>query len=133
MTTSTKIALVAALAMVSAACQKSETPEEAFARKAAQSVRDSLKDPTSAKFKEVQVNLSGSCMIGKLLAKNSYGAYDGYKDFAWVDSNLFIDPGPDAATGPRAQFDEMVEYQKAQMRCSDKPLTSVPDAALQNS
>ncbi len=63
-------------------------------------VRDALKDGDSAKFEDVQIRHVKTSMGGKLElvcgkvnAKNSYGAYDGYHPFFKVISHTFGPPG----------------------------------------
>lgn len=60
---------------------KSEQDAIASAQKA---VADSLKDPESARFRNVKVKpyLEGHIVCGEVNGKNSYGAYVGFRPFA---------------------------------------------------
>jgi hypothetical protein len=82
---------------ISACAAKQPTPNEIFAEKALQDVRDSMKDPTSVKFKDVIAIPSAKCMYGKVLSKNGFGGYNGYQDFAWLNGKLAIN---DSSTEP---------------------------------
>lgn len=61
---------------------KSKTEGEAI-ESAQESVRRSLKDPTSAQFRNVRLISwsSGKVICGEVNAKNSYGGYVGFKRF----------------------------------------------------
>jgi hypothetical protein len=66
------------------------------------SLIDSLKDPDSAKFRRLEVwvipdeknpNESSLWLFGEIAAKNSYGAYNGYKEFYALEVGLGIPSG----------------------------------------
>lgn len=50
-----------------------------------------MKDPESTKFREISVNYFNGARhaCGQYDAKNSYGGYSGYRDFAWINGILF--------------------------------------------
>lgn len=128
-----KRVILLAIAMVTVtACEQSKslTPTEKFAQKALQSARDSMKDPTSVKFKNVQGNAAAKCIYGEVLAKNGYGAYSGYNRFVWVDGELFVHQkdsldssetliayvdhsGPCVMSMLKAQRDQMIDIPEA--------------------
>lgn len=70
-----------------------------------QKVRNALKDPNSAEFKDVQW-VGGKAICGQVNAKNSYGGYGGFKHFVadsdgvyWMgDSSSLEDIGSKTAT-----------------------------------
>lgn len=86
----------------------SESPEKKAASeksmlevKAQEVVKESLKDPESAEFR----NMNGVC--GEVNAKNSFGGYTGFKKFV-IDVNasqLFIDP-EDATDSNYGKFND---------------------------
>jgi hypothetical protein len=88
------------IAAMVASCspQPPKSKRELLAERAEVSVREALKDPDSAKFKDITASVQGNCIYGKLLAKNSYGAFTGYHDFVWINDRTYIlnsdDPNP---------------------------------------
>lgn len=72
---------------------KSGKTEEDAKSQAIQSLMDTLKDPDSAKFRNVRMrNYDGMHIIcGELNAKNSYGGYTGYKKFAAAPDESVIE------------------------------------------
>ncbi len=52
-----------------------------------------LKDPDSAKFREIKINEfnGGSVICGQINAKNSYGAYTGFKRFYASNRSAFVE------------------------------------------
>jgi len=69
-----------------ASCEQKEmtlSPEQKLEGRARVAVLDQLKDPTSAQFKDGLVSLKGHCILGKVLAKNGFGAFNGYERFVW--------------------------------------------------
>lgn len=55
-------------------------------------VLETLKDPDSAKFKEVYVASDGETLCGSVNSKNSYGGYVGFQSFMIEpDGRLFFD------------------------------------------
>lgn len=49
-----------------------------------EAVLESLKDPSSAQFKNVRTSKDGWVLCGELNAKNSYGGYTGFKRFYFL-------------------------------------------------
>jgi hypothetical protein len=48
---------------------------------AEQSVKEQLKDPSSAQFRNVFVSKDGDYVCGEVNAKNGFGAYGGFEKF----------------------------------------------------
>lgn len=68
------------------------TPEEK--QSAIQTVAFELKDPESARFKDVwalKSSFGTRIICGYVNGKNSYGAYTGYKTFAILDDSIFFE------------------------------------------
>lgn len=59
-----------------------ETPQQVM-EKGKKAIADSLKDPSSAQFRNVRLveYLDGAVICGEVNGKNSYGAYVGFNDF----------------------------------------------------
>jgi hypothetical protein len=84
------------------------SPREALIARAEKEVRDALKDPDAAKFQAGSfASLGGQCVVGKVLAKNGFGAYDGYKGFVWTKGNVVL------------QESGIVPYLDASSACTD--------------
>ncbi len=57
-------------------------------------VREHFKDPESAKFRDIKYGSSwidGDVYYGEVSAKNSFGAYVGYKKFIFSDKGLLLE------------------------------------------
>jgi hypothetical protein len=70
------------------------SPEQTAIDKVKRSLAYDLKDPDSAKFRNVRAGFRGEdyMVCGELNAKNSYGAYNGYKPFmVWGDNTIIPD------------------------------------------
>ncbi len=86
----------------------SASPRDALIARVHRNVRDLMKDPTSVQFKPHSiVSVKGQCVFGHVLAKNSYGAYNGYKGFVWT-KGAFV-----------SEEDGMTPYVKAMTACID--------------
>ncbi len=59
---------------------------------AMQAVRDQMKDPESAKFRNL-TSSRNSNVCGEVNAKNSYGGYVGFKRFLALNGVVFMDDG----------------------------------------
>jgi hypothetical protein len=93
------------------------TTGEKFAQQALRTVRNSMKDPTSVKFKDVTVIERGRCAYGQVLGKNSYGAYAGYQGFTYNDGEVtFEEPG--GLSNPMNNRESAVKYMDKQSDCS---------------
>ena len=55
-------------------------------------VRDRMKDPSSVQFKEVHFVPKYKVVCGRYNAKNSFGAYTGFRLFAVNDGGEFFEP-----------------------------------------
>lgn len=64
-----------------------------------QKVTRNLKDPDSAKFRDVKLNKAKTALCGEVNAKNGFGAYGGYQSFVAVDSAAFIMRGDSCSIG----------------------------------
>ncbi|QEY64962.1 hypothetical protein FXN65_23945 [Metapseudomonas lalkuanensis] len=71
-------------------------------------VRENLKDPTSAQFKEIRKSKDGTYFCGEVNAKNSMGGYTGFTGFA---------VGPMDSSFPDVSF----EINAVMDRCYDLP------------
>lgn len=71
-------------------------------------VRENLKDPTSAQFKEIRKSKDGKYFCGEVNAKNSMGGYIGFTEFA---------VGPMDSSYPDVSF----EINAVIDRCHDLP------------
>ena len=84
------------------------SPRDALIARVQRNVRDLMKDPTSVQFKPTSiVSVKGQCVFGHVLAKNSYGAYNGYKGYVWT-KGAFV-----------SEEDGMTPYVKAMTACID--------------
>lgn len=62
-------------------------------KKAQEEVAAELSDPASAQFRQVRVikQVGGTeAVCGEINAKNAYGGYVGFKDFAYHDGEIFL-------------------------------------------
>ena len=82
------INLVASMAKSGASLVAENGPEKVKAL-AMEAVRDSLRDPASAQFRNVRlVKFSGGQVVcGEVNGKNAYGGYVGYKQ--WVSAGVY--------------------------------------------
>lgn len=94
------LALVASAATAAPAQQKKTDAEEQLRQKrievAKARILDALKDPESARFKEVYVAADGETMCGAVNSKNSMGGYVGFQNFMIEATGriFFDDSGP---------------------------------------
>jgi len=94
------------------------TPVERLIARAEKDVRDKLKDPSSAQFKDDGGSVAGKCVYGEVLAKNSFGAFDGYDGFYWKNGYVHFE----SEMG-------LLDYTDAKTRCIEASLKS-EDAGL---
>lgn len=68
--------------------QKYKEQKKVVEQKTQQVIRESLKDPDSAKFRNIYE------VCGEVNAKNSYGAYTGFKKFVinMQDKQIYMEP-----------------------------------------
>lgn len=95
-------------------------PRPISAAKTAVSAR--MKDPSSVQFKDVEL-LSGGTVCGLFNARNSFGAYGGFKLFGYSSKGeLYIEPVGSApmprgilssSDGSRMSVDELEKWQEA--------------------
>lgn len=91
------VGLAAAFAAGIAAA--AEPPQQSDVDAALAVVRDSLKDPDSAKFRRLQAYRASNGTVrvcGELNSKNSYGGYNGFTRFAVSGAAVTIDSTRDA-------------------------------------
>jgi hypothetical protein len=84
----------ASLALL-AACDQSPPPlteEQKLIGWAEKEVRDRLNDPMSAQFENVSASIPDKCVTGKVLAKNGFGAFNGYHEFVWRPHEVRFQP-----------------------------------------
>ena len=112
MTSKLAFSLASAITLAVAGC--SPDPKQALITKAEQSVRQSLKDPDSAEFSDVQVkgvvsdDLAVAVVCGQVNAKNSFGGYVGYRRFYFLNSSGTSDiASGDATKDAKFGFDVM--------------------------
>ena len=93
-----KLCLIAALAVNSAAHAQDLA---VFAAKAKENLTWDFKDPEAARFRGLFVSRMGDALIlcGEVNAKNSYGAYIGFRRFRASDDRNFQDIWPADLTG----------------------------------
>ncbi|WP_423708625.1 hypothetical protein [Undibacterium sp. WLX3042] len=78
-----------------------------------QQVTHNLKDPESAKFREVKLNKAKTALCGEVNAKNGFGAYGGYQPFVATDSGAIIMRGDSCNIGSiTSQIECMSERNK---------------------
>lgn len=85
---------VAFALMLGASTANASTPEQEAINQAKARVSYNMKDPDSAKFRNVRAAQRGKNIMvcGEINAKNSYGAYAGFKPFlVWGESFLLPD------------------------------------------
>lgn len=71
-----------------------------FVQRAKRSVSDQFKDPDSAKFRDLYLANKGlPTLCGEVNAKNSYGAYVGYRGFFYNSVSSYIDDGKELGSG----------------------------------
>ena len=97
---------------------KPANPDQEFAERAIASARDTMKDPTSVKFKDLTVRAKARCMYGQILGRNSFGAYTGYQPFVWINGQTFIDSNEDT--------DAMIAAIRARNNCMKAIGEAVP-------
>lgn len=90
------IMLAFAAFAATAAPEKKSDVQEKLTQKRIESAKarvlDTLKDPDSAKFKDVYVAADGETLCGSINSKNSYGGYVGFQNFMIdADGRLFFD------------------------------------------
>ena len=92
---------------------------------ALQSIKHSLKDADSAKFRSVGVIVPDrfdpakvGVVCGEVNAKNSFGGYTGFKQFVMVPAGIAID-------GANPEFSRLWNAQ-----CAGKPIRYLPDDHL---
>jgi len=85
------IVLLLALTASGAALGAGKLSDKALIAKAISAVRNTLKDPESAKFRNVHVKKgSGAAVQGEVNAKNSYGGYIGFDRFYFDNDNKVV-------------------------------------------
>lgn len=92
-----RISATLASFMVLTACEQSPPPlteEQKLIGRAEEEVRDQLNDPTSAQFKDVDGSVPDKCVRGKVLGKNAFGAFTGYRSFVWRPNHVKFEPEP---------------------------------------
>ena len=96
---------------------KPANPDQEFAERAMASAKDAMKDPTSVKFKDLTVSAKARCMYGQILGRNSFGAYNGYQPFIWINGQTYIDPGEVQSNIIADNVGDVVSYMRAKNQC----------------
>lgn len=80
-------------------CGKSKIEKAAEAEKAAEVTKvsswqsktaDTFKDPSSVQFRKVTLNPTKTALCGEVNAKNSFGAYTGFRPFVTLESEVHV-------------------------------------------
>lgn len=66
-------------------------------------VADTLKDPSSAQFRNLKKDKLTGSICGEVNAKNSYGAYTGFKVFQITKGKLSLEQEPDLLASPEVK------------------------------
>lgn len=96
---------LAALALNAAPAQDDVQAQAALVERAKAAVAHDLKDPWSARFRDVHVHHDfedWKTVCGQVNAKNSYGAYSGFQRFFYVEDHgeptAAVEPGGPASS-----------------------------------
>jgi hypothetical protein len=83
------------LLMLGISCPTLAQDKNEAIRRAQDAVREKLKDPSSAQFKDVAYFQSGSLDVvcGQVNAKNAYGGYSGFREFLALNKVALIRMG----------------------------------------
>jgi len=114
---------------LSACSLQQPTADEKFAQQALQAVRNSMKDPTSVKFKDITVVAPARCAFGEALGKNSFGAYAGYQKFVYSDGAVVFDD-PASITDFTRSPEESLKYMNKQSDCATSSMETLADHVL---
>lgn len=98
-------------------CANQPTPNEQLAQRAEKEVANTMKDPTSVKFQGVVASAKANCIRGKLLAKNSMGAYTGYHDFVWINGETAVSIDQSEVIDHTAYLKQLTDYIDKDGRC----------------
>jgi hypothetical protein len=81
-----RILLLVSAAALSSCAKPTPTPEQQLIQEAHDAVRQKLKDPESARFKEddLEVMPEQGVVCGKVNAKNGFGGYTGAQEYVYV-------------------------------------------------
>jgi hypothetical protein len=74
-------------------------------------VLEVLKDPESARFKNVQVAADGQVLCGEVNAKNAFGGYVGFKPFVADAEGVVISPARDKYTAATGRGGDFITFQ----------------------
>lgn len=70
-------------------------------------VRNSLKDPVSAQFRNLRGGKSNGSVCGEINAKNSFGGYVGFQPFVVVGGVAYMKPVESCSEAPTQSMDEL--------------------------
>jgi hypothetical protein len=106
-----KAKLICAVLVITLCSSSFAKPSEsALVSKAKEAIREQMKDPASVEFRNVILNAKSGAVCGEVNAKNSFGGYTGFTQFAFgSDGSIHIVP----STISSADFDSIVRAQKA--------------------
>jgi hypothetical protein len=81
-------------------------------------VAASLRDPSSAEFRNIMVGTSATC--GEVNGKNGFGAYAGFKPFVYVDGVVRIEPEQPIVADVESQtayYQQVAGFARASRQC----------------
>ncbi len=92
---------------------KQKTDNEKYAEYAQIKVKEILKDPESAQFKDVNGYARSRVACGEVNSKNSYGGYVGFRKFSFYEGRAYIDKNE------LDDYNNFKEYAIGSGRCMD--------------
>lgn len=81
-------------------------------------VSASLRDPSSAEFRNIIAGANATC--GEVNGKNAFGAYVGFKPFVYADGIVRIEPEQPILSDVQSQttyYQEVAEFARTKRRC----------------
>jgi hypothetical protein len=102
----------------SAAWQRMGEPSPFVGVEAKAAVAASLRDPSSAEFRNIMAGTHATC--GEVNGRNAYGAYAGFKRFVYEGGIVRIEPEQPIAADVQqmtAYYNAVAEFSRASQRC----------------
>lgn len=90
-----KLQYVLPLFVLVAGCQQ-EAPDNNFQMEVEQKVRNELRDPESAQFKDHYLYPANDVACGSVNSKNGFGGYIGFRYYAYADGRVYFADGDTA-------------------------------------
>lgn len=111
-------ALLAACSLL-AGCGIAITPTQKLEQQAKAAVSRTMKDPSSAEFRSLDIYSGSGVVCGEVNAKNSFGAMAGFEGFVYDNGKVWLS----SADG--------IEFSRARLRCADASLDEIdPDGKI---